>query len=141
MNYWINGIKVGEIGIEAAIAGYYGVPLGMVSGDFWAVKEARELLGHIEGVAVKKGINMYTAECLNPLEARIRIREAAKKAASDFKSFKPFKVGSPVEIKIEYTNTNFADKAEIHLGASRQDGRTVSYTGGDFMQVFNRSFT
>lgn len=140
-NYWINGVKVGEIGICAAIAGYYGIPLGMVSGDYWAVKEAGELLGDIEGVAVKKGINMYTAECMNPLEARKLIKEAAKTAVQNRHKYKPFKVGSPVEIKIEYTTTYLADKVEIHHGGKRLDGRTVSFTGEDFMQVFNRSYT
>jgi D-amino peptidase len=112
----------------------------MVAGDFWAVEEAMELLGNIEGVSVKKGINMYTAECLNPAEARRRIRDGAKMAVLRRGEFEPYKVGSPVEIKIEYTNTNFADKAEMRHGAIRMDGRTALFKGDDFIKVFNQSF-
>jgi D-amino peptidase len=139
MNVLINGVKVGEIGLWAAIAGQYGIPLGMLSGDYWAVEEARALLGEIEGVAVKKGINMFTANCMNPIEARTLIKEAARLAVGRRGQFKPYKVASPVELVIEYTSTQFADKAEINHGAERLDGRAVRFTGGDFISVLNRS--
>jgi D-amino peptidase len=139
MNFWINGVKVGEIGIWAAIAGYYGVPVCMLSGDFWAIEEARALLGEIEGVAVKKGLNMYTAECLNPLAARKLIKEAARSAVQNRGVYKPYKVEPPIEIKIEYSSTYFADKAELRLGVTRIDGRTVRVEGNDFMVVINQA--
>lgn len=140
MNYWINGIRMGEAGICASIAGYYRVPVAMVAGDFWAVRETEELLGDIVGVSVKKGINMYTAICPSPHEARRLIKEGAKAAVLGRDRFKPYKVDSPVEIKIEYTGTVPADRAELRNGAIRLDGRTVSFSGNDFIQVFLQSF-
>jgi D-amino peptidase len=139
MNLWINDVKAGEIGIWAAAAGQYGIPLGMLSGDYWAVEEARALLGGIEGVSVKKGINIFTANCMNPIEARTLIKEAAQSAVVRRDQFKPYKTASPAELKIEYTSTQFADKAEINHGAERLDGRTVRFTGNDFISVLNRS--
>jgi D-amino peptidase len=139
MNFWINGTVVGEIGIRAAIAGYYDVPVGMVAGDYWAVEEGKALLGDIEGAAVKKGLNMYTAECLNPAIARPMITEAARAAVAKRTRYKPFKVKTPVEIKIEYANTFFADKAELNSCAQRCGGRVVRFTGDDFMTVFTQS--
>ena len=141
-NFWINGVKVGEIGIWAAIGGQYGVPIGMLSGDYWAIEEAKALLddfGGIEGVAVKKGINLYTAQCMHPAKARELIREAARAAVAGRARFRPYNVASPVEIAIEYTNTQFADRGEFHLGAERLDGRTVRFRGEDFICVLNRA--
>ena len=44
IQYRINGQPVGEIGIEAAYAGHYGVPVIAGSGDEAAGREAHELL-------------------------------------------------------------------------------------------------
>jgi len=62
----VNGRAIGEIGISAALAGYYGVPVALVTGDDKAVREARRLLGPVETVEVKKGRGMYAALCLSP---------------------------------------------------------------------------
>ena len=147
MNYWINGVRVGEIGICAAIAGYYDVPLAMVSGDYWAVKEAKDLLGEssVEGAAVKKGINRYSAVCENPIKARAMIKDAARAAVAKcgkrgaHEIYRPYKLSGAVEIRIEYTATHFADNAETHRGAKREDGRSVSFTGSDLIAVLNQS--
>ncbi|MCL2867016.1 MAG: M55 family metallopeptidase, partial [Clostridia bacterium] len=137
MNIWINGVVVGELGIWAAAAGHYGVPIGMLSGDYWAVEEAKTLLGHVIGVPVKKGINRYTAECYNLDESRQQIKEAARMAVAMRHTFKPYILTPPVEVKIEYTNTFHADKAEMG-GAERLNGRTVRHTGNDFPSVYAR---
>jgi D-amino peptidase len=139
MNVWIGGVRMGEIGIWASIAGYHGIPLGMLSGDHWAVEEARLLLGDIEGAAVKKGINMFTAHCLNPLEARKLIKEAAVSAIKGRGRFKPYLTPSPAEIKIEFTSTQYADTAEINHRGERLDGRTVRFRGDDFISVLNQA--
>ncbi|MCL2056141.1 MAG: M55 family metallopeptidase [Oscillospiraceae bacterium] len=136
MNVWLCGEKIGEIGIRAAIAGHYGVPVALVSGDFWAVEEAKALLGDIEGVSVKKGINAFTANCLNPLEARKLIKEAARAAVLGRRRFTPYIVKTPAEIKIEYMQTHFADRAQ-NSGAKRIDGRTVSFIGDDLIRVLD----
>ena len=138
MNYRINGVLVGEIGIWAALAGYYGIPVGMVSGDYWAVEEAKALLGDVETVAVKKGLNLFTAQCMNPLEARELIRQAARSAVAGRERFKPYKVEAPAEIEIEFTRTDYAEKAERH-GAERLDGRLVRFTGNDFKALFDQA--
>lgn len=152
MNFWINDVKVGELGIWAAIAGYYGIPVGMLSGDYWAVEEAKALLGNIEGASVKKGINQFTAECLSPEKGRELIKEAARSCIANCKAngiaestghkkgaplYEPYIVKAPIEVKIEYTATIYADKSEVQ-GAERLDGRTVLFTGDDLIAVMNQ---
>jgi D-amino peptidase len=135
MNIWVNDVLVGEIGLWAALAGSFGVPFGMVSGDYWAVKEAEALLGTVIGVAVKRGLNRLTAVCMHPDEARTQIAQAARQAVAERNAFKPYIVRAPAVLKVEYTNTTHADRAE-NGGAERLDGRTVCYTGGDFLETF-----
>ncbi len=59
---WLNGVRfdgrsTGEFGINAAIAGHFGVPVTLVTGDEKAVAQTQELLGQqVLGVAVMQAI-------------------------------------------------------------------------------------
>ena len=54
--YRINDVAVGEIGIEAAYAGHFDVPVVAVTGDEAVCAEARELFDQVEVAVVKWGI-------------------------------------------------------------------------------------
>ena len=131
-----NGIEVGEIGTDAAIAGHFGVPVVMVSGDCAACDEARELLGDIETVVVKEGISRYAARCVPVEEARRLIREGAKNALRRLDSVSPFTLKSPVHGEITFANPSCAD-ALCHIPfVERLNGRSVAFTATDFVQAF-----
>jgi len=138
-NIFVNGKPYGEIGLVAAFAGQHGVPVGLVSGDYWAVIEAQELLGTIEGVVVKKGINFNTAECLSPTVTKRMLEDSAVKAVSRVKDFQPLTTGNSIELKIEYIKTSDADNAE-RRGATRFDGRTVVFKGNNILDVIDCIF-
>ena len=79
----LNGKKMPEAGINAFIAGNFGVPVVMVAGDLAICKQAKELFGNIETVSVKEGIGK-AAKMLHPLKAQELIKKktilALKKA-------------------------------------------------------------
>ena len=52
----LNGVAVPEGGLSAAIAGRFGVPIVLISGDDVAVEETRRLLGDVEGAVVRSTI-------------------------------------------------------------------------------------
>jgi D-amino peptidase len=79
----LNGVLMGEIGLEAALAGSVGVPLVMVSGDDMAMKEAEALLGDFEGASVKYAVSESGALCLPPTASRALIREKAVSALGE----------------------------------------------------------
>jgi D-amino peptidase len=56
----INGKPVGEIAANAAVAGWYGVPVIMLSGDEAAAKELQEIVPDAEVAVVKEGLGRYT---------------------------------------------------------------------------------
>ncbi|MFQ5677604.1 MAG: M55 family metallopeptidase, partial [bacterium] len=93
----LNGISMPEAGINAAIAGYFDVPVIMISGDDAIVKEAQALLGNIEGAVVKWAYGFHSAKSLTPAAAYKVIKETAKKAVSRIKEFKPYKLETPIQ--------------------------------------------
>ena len=50
----LNGLNVSEGAFNAAIAGQFGVPLVMISGDDAAIEEVRSVIGNIEAAETKK---------------------------------------------------------------------------------------
>lgn len=72
----INGRSVGEGGMNAALAQWYGVPVVMVTGDDVAVEQQKASVPGVLGVVVKRAINMRAVE-LKPLAAARREIQAA----------------------------------------------------------------
>jgi len=103
----LNGRSVGEIGQVAAIGGYFHIPVIMLAGDEAACDEIKELQPKAETVAVKRGAGKASAVSLSHEEARKRIHEAARRAATRVSQFPPWSVEGPVELKFE-----FKDKAQ-----------------------------
>jgi len=138
VNAYINDRRVGEIGIDASMVGYFGVPVALVTGCKRAVEEAKSLLGDIEGVIVKEGLSRNFAICLPPAETRDLIRKAAKRAVQRAADLKPFVVNLPVTVKIEYSHPNYADLQTRTPGVERVDARTVRCQGEDLLEVMRR---
>src|SRR5437870_5664939 len=69
-NMLLNGKPVGEIDVIAAMAGHFGTPVIMLSGDQAAVSELREIVPEAETAAVKEGIGRYTCISLSAASAR-----------------------------------------------------------------------
>jgi len=131
-----NGIEVGELGTDAAIAGYFGLPVILVTGDKAACDEAKALLGDIETVAVKEGISRSAGKCIQPSTARDLIREGAKRSIKKIGSVKPFTIKPPVKAEVVFIDPTCADNLEHLPFIERLDGRTVAFTTDDFISAF-----
>ena len=138
-NVWLNDQLVGEIGLNAAVAGSFGVPLLLITGDQSACKEAEALIPGVEKVEVKQAAGRMTAECL-PLEAaHQKIEKAAENAVKNLKignSANPFNLNTPITLVIEFFKANMADRAAIIPGAIRIDGRKISYQAPDALSMY-----
>jgi D-amino peptidase len=136
-NLRINGRKMGELGINAALAGDSRIPVALVVGDAAAVNEAKELLGdQVIGVATKEGIDRYTAKCLSPLKSRALIREGARKAVQSLDRMKPFTVQPPIKLEIEFVGPSMAYFASMIPQVKRIDSRTISFENEDWKTVY-----
>jgi D-amino peptidase len=134
IDVFINGKNMPEAGINGAIAGYFNVPVVMAAGDLAFVKQAQELFPGVECAAVKEGIGK-AAKMLHPTKAQEMIKRKTKKALTNLKKFKPFKLTTPITMEIRYKDENDAAKGSWFPGAKRTGERTVAYTHKDLMEV------
>ncbi len=132
----LNGRSVGELGLNAALAGTFDVPVVLVSGDAALATEAHDLLGEdITTVIVKEAVGRHAAKSLAPAVACRRIREATTKALKRKKT-RHFTIEAPITLEVDFSKTVEADMAEITPGAIRTGGRTVAFTHHDYREVF-----
>ncbi len=109
----LNGILVGEIGMEAALAGELGIPLKFVSGDDMGCREAEELIPGIVTYAVKESLGDDTAICYPPKVTYDKLYDAAMTAVE--REVKPFVILPPYEIKIKFSDCDYLRAMkEIH---------------------------
>jgi D-amino peptidase len=136
----VNGTVIGEIGLNALLAGHFGVPVALVTSDDLGVAEAQELLGDVEGVIVKWSRSRYAARCLHPTKIRQAVQEGAARAVREIARFQPFSLGTPVTYEIDFTQAVQADRVCIVPPLVRTGPRTVSITADTFEEALRWSF-
>lgn len=131
----LNGRPVGEIGLNAALAGHYGVPVGLVTGDQAATDEARALLGaNLKVVTAKRAVGHQAAICLHPEEVQSLIRQAADEALGA--AVAPVQMEEPVVLRVRLKSSLMADFASLIPGSRRLDGYTLEYAHNDYLTVY-----
>lgn len=96
----VNGTQVGEIGMEAAVAGDRGVPLLLITGDKAGAVEAEALVKGVSTAVVKDGVTEFGGLCYSGEETEERIYKAALSAARGEVVTEPLRFESPVELKV-----------------------------------------
>lgn len=132
-NLWLNDTLVGEYGLNAALSGYYNVPVIMISGDQTACLQAMELLGPIEVATVKRASGRMSADCLPPVLSKEKICEAAARAVQRLQEGDapaPYRVSEPVRVAVEFINSSRAENASVFPGSTR-NGRKVEIQVSD----------
>ncbi|MGD8403875.1 MAG: M55 family metallopeptidase [Anaerolineales bacterium] len=138
-NVWLNDILVGEYGINAVVAGHFGVPVLMVTGDQTACTQTVELLGDVETVVVKHATGRYSAECLPPTIAQEMIEKTATQAVARLakrKAPKPFVLEEPILLSVEFFNSAMADHA-LRMPEAERDGTCISLSLPDMLTAYN----
>ncbi len=134
----LNGRATSEAEINATIAGHFGVPVTMVSGDQYTVSEVREVMADVEGAIVKYAIDRLAARCLSPQETRKLIKAAAKAGAIKARSTKPYRLGSGAEYTFQFLQPSMAARAAILPFVEQLDVRTVRVRGVDAIDGWRR---
>ncbi len=137
----INGKVMNEAAINALIAGSYGTPVVLVTGDDRVCEEAKELLDPVETVTVKWAITRYSARSLHPKEAQRQIREAAARALKNISKYKPFVLPPPYTLHVKMLNAGMVDNAEMMPGVRRVDALTLEYRTDKLMDLFKALLT
>jgi D-amino peptidase len=136
---WFNGDCVGEVGINAAVCGAYGVPILLVTGDEATCRESRDLLGEgLTTVAVKKGLTPTSARQIPPLRARRMIEEGAFEALQDLKAVKPYVPAKPTTITIEVGSVQGALLFKGRHGVENPEPLKVVSRGRDWQEAWDQ---
>ncbi|HET7551075.1 MAG TPA: M55 family metallopeptidase [Gemmatimonadaceae bacterium] len=132
----LNGVAVPEAGISAAIAGHFGVPVVMISGDNVAVSEAQQLIDrNIAGAVVKQAIGFHSAATLTPQAADKIIRAQAKAGVERRAQIEPWVLKKPVRLDLTFKNYLPAEVMALLPIIHRTDSHTIHFEGKDMPEV------
>ncbi len=133
----INGIEMPELGINAAIAGYFNVPVIMLTGDTETCRQAQELLGKsLVTVPVKEAVNRLAAKNYPRDRVLADLREGARKALSSLKEMKPYKLEPPFEFELNFHNSQQTELGVLIPGVRRTSPRTLAISTQDYLDGF-----
>lgn len=105
----LNGKLVGEIGMETAIAGDWGVPLVLVIADSGGAQEAEAFVPGVRTVATKRSHSQNGAECFALTDVLTQIREQAIKVVEHCPDVKPWRLDSPVTLACRFNEGPYLD--------------------------------
>jgi D-amino peptidase len=134
----LDGRAVGETGINAAVLGAWGVPVGLVAGDDRLAEEVAEWLPGAERVVVKRAVGWRAAASIHPEAARDLVRAGAERAVRRAAAgeLEPLRVGAPVRLEVEYRNAGEADHAAVVPLAERLGDRGVRIVADDVVTAY-----
>jgi len=131
----INGVSMAESGINAAIAGHFGVPVVAISGDDAAVAELQRLVPGAEGAVVKRALGFHSANTLTPAAGQALIKERVKAGLAKRASIRPHVVRGPLHLDVTFKNYTPAEIVAYLPGIERVDAHTVRFTGRDMVEL------
>lgn len=133
----INGVEMPELGINAAIAGYYDVPVVMVSGDTAFCAQAKAMLGpETVAIPVKEGVGRYAARIFPKDAARKALRDGAREALLQRAAAKVYKVEPPFRFEVGFQTSGQAEMAMLLPAVARLDSRTAVFSTNDYLEGF-----
>lgn len=135
----LNGVRVGEIGMEAAIAAELGMPVLLVTADSAGAQEAQALLGGVEVAVVKQSLSTSAALCYPLPVSRETIRQAAYRAVKNRENVRPLDARPPYEIRISYSEQAQAARAS-EFGGARLVAPNAVIIVGECLQELWRAF-
>jgi D-amino peptidase len=133
----INGREMPELGINAAIAGYFKVPVVMLSGDTETCAQAKAILGNeLVTAPVKEAIGRVAARLYPAEEARRRLKEAAAEALAKRSRIPVFRLDPPYAFEVEFHNSAQAEPPSLLPQVKRTGPRAVSFGASDYIEGF-----
>jgi D-amino peptidase len=131
----VNGIPMPESGISASIAGAFGVPVVMISGDNVAVAEAQKLIGPMSGAVVKRAISFEAAATMTPAASQALIRQTARAALARRREMKLFVQKTPVQLDVTFKNYRPAEMMTYLPQVTRTSSHGIRFMARDMVEL------
>ena len=129
----LNGIMCSEFLLNAYTAGYYGVPVALITGDKALCDFARELIPAITTVAVNQGFG--AAAC--SIHPAVAVREIQAKAQQSLANRDSCRLELPktFDTVIRFREHKKAYSKSFYPGASLREAKNVCFTSDDWYEV------
>lgn len=124
----INGELVGELQIDASIAGKYGVPPIFCASDDVCVAQAKESFFGIITIETKKALAWNSCISKHPQQCCDEIYEGVKKAAMIAEELNPYTIPEPFEYEVRYKRIEAAQGCTYRDIENKLFERTDAYT-------------
>lgn len=134
MDISINGVSLPEAGVNALIAGHYGVPVAFVAGDQAICDQCLDLFGDVGHVAVKEGIGAAALN-LHPEVSREKIRSGVTEALQNLSRFQPYRLRAPYTMVLVLKEEVTVYPGQFYPGAERTGDWEITYRSNDIMDV------
>jgi D-amino peptidase len=132
----LNGVSVGEIGMEAAIAGDLGVPTLLVAGDSAGADEAKALLPGVATAVVKQSLGPSGALCYpQPLTAGMIFRAAAE-VVRHAPAVEPYRAGRKVKLEARIRQGEYLDAVRCLFKREMSGKDTLVLKGASATEVW-----
>lgn len=135
-NVTINGKKMGECGINSGVAGYYGVPILAIAGDNILATQAKEEIGDLETIIVKKAISRYCAHNYSQQAVRELYKTKLAEALKNVKQRPVVKYEGMITMDIEFNREVMAENAMLLAEAKRVDEKTIRIESDSYLKLF-----
>jgi D-amino peptidase len=133
----LNGEPASEARFNAAVAGQFGVPVALITGDDVICSEVQSWLPRVRTAVVKYAIDRFTARCLAQSVALERIQRAACEGLGELSSMAPYRLQTPVELEMVMGDSSMAAAIARIPGVERRGERAIRYVASDAQQAYD----
>lgn len=136
----VNGAGWGEAEMNAAVAGRWGIPVVLITGDDVLCDQVATTLPGTATLSIKNGLGYRATRSLSPAEACRRITAATTEALTGPTPV-PFRPTAPFRLEIDFLTSSMAEYAAMVPGTERPAARTVAITAADIPTLVGYSST
>jgi D-amino peptidase len=131
----LNGLDASETSINGRLAGYFGVPIIMVTGDDAYIPEARAYIKNVETVVTKWSYGTFSARSLTPAMAQEKIKNGARAAVKRINEFKPIRDESPITVELTLKSRMSIEWLGYLPFIERTGAHTVQFVASNILEV------
>lgn len=135
----LNGSPAGELSLRAHLAGRFGVPSILVTGDDRVCAEAKELCPTMVTAQVKRSLAAEGAQCLSQPAALSLIKAKSIEAIESLSDIPPVWQEGPFELRVHFLDPKRAEHAAHALangkGRIDSDGLAVIFSADDYLDI------
>jgi D-amino peptidase len=131
----LNGQSMSESSLGAALAGHFGVPVVMISGDDSATAELKRLIPNVETAVVKSPISFNAGITLTPVAGQALVRAGVREGVRRRREIAPFRVRAPVQLDLTLRSIQPAELLAYLNAVKRTGSRSIRYVGSDLLEI------